>query len=138
MILTSGCFDGIHAGHVAFFQKLKAITNQNAYVAVADDAYILKHKGHEPKWGEAHRLAAVKGINGVQDAFLHDDRGVWHILKHGRGSLWWNAFAKGIDWFDPDDRDGATRLNEIRAACIESGVAAIFVDSGIAYHSSTR
>jgi FAD synthase len=35
MILTSGCFDGIHAGHVAFFQKLKAITNQNAYVAVA-------------------------------------------------------------------------------------------------------
>jgi cytidyltransferase-like protein len=91
MILTSGCFDGIHAGHVAFFQKLKAITNQNAYVAVATTPTSSPHKGREPKWGEAHRLAAVKGINGVQDAFLHDERWRWHILKHGRGSLWWNG-----------------------------------------------
>jgi bifunctional ADP-heptose synthase (sugar kinase/adenylyltransferase) len=63
VILTSGCFDGIHAGHVAFFQKLKAITNQNAYVAVACDEYIQQVKKQRQRNGvSAIGSPAVKGI----------------------------------------------------------------------------
>lgn len=132
MILTSGCFDGIHAGHVAFFHKLKAITNQNAYVAVAPDAYIRTVKHREPRWPQDDRLLAVKGLTGVQDAFFHGPAGVEDIVR--TGMPWapgcaWTAFAKGADWTLKDD---------LLLECLNAGTAMIYVQSGYAGHNSDQ
>jgi cytidyltransferase-like protein len=132
VILTSGCFDGIHAGHVAFFQKLKAITGQPIYVAVAADEYIRRVKHREPRWKEKDRLAAVKGLKEVYEAFLHGPAGVGDVLANGHPaiSVEWTAFAKGVDWLN----DESLRFRFQRG----SGMALIFVDSQSDLHSSTR
>jgi cytidyltransferase-like protein len=130
VILTSGCFDGIHAGHIAFFQKLQQIVSQPVYVAVAPDEYIRRTKGREPRWKEADRLAAVKGLKGVYEAFLHDAGGVYELARRGHPKtlVHWTAFAKGIDWIEDES------LHQWRP----SGLALMFVDSESDLHSSTR
>lgn len=133
MILTSGCFDGIHAGHVAFLDRVRQVTAQPLYVAVASDAYIRRAKGHDPRWGEQERVVAIRGLRSVTDAFLHDEQGVWNVLRGGMpwaGGASWAAFAKGLDWIG--------KFDLVADICRSKGTALIFVDSGCDLHSSTR
>jgi cytidyltransferase-like protein len=127
MILTSGCFDGIHAGHVAFFQKLKRIANFPIYVAVASDQYIRNAKTREPRFSEQDRLFAVKGIAGVYDAFLHGERGIFDVLENDTRP--WEAFAKGLDW------EGHIGLQQL---CDKRGMAFIVIDSESDLHSTSH
>ena len=124
MILTSGCFDGIHAGHIAFLQKLHKITGQHASVAVAPDAYIRQVKGREPKWPQNARLKAVSGLKYVADVFLHGPTGAEDVIS-GK----YRAFAKGMDHFGSLDP-------RVLAACATHDVALIFVESGFVGHNS--
>jgi cytidyltransferase-like protein len=125
VILTSGCFDGIHAGHIAFFQKLRRLVSGRISVAVASDAYIKQAKGRAPRFDELDRLTAVKGIVGVSDAFLHDERGIFGFLE--KDTRDWEAFAKGLDW------SGHVGLQQL---CDARGMAFIAIDSDSETHNS--
>ncbi len=125
MILTSGCFDGIHAGHIAFFEAIRAVTDQPIYVAVAPDAYIRAVKGCDPRFSETHRLAAVIGLKHVAEADLHGASGVESLIMDGSP---WTAFVKGWDWMRRLPAD-------IYDACEQQQIAVLFVQSGSDLHT---
>ena len=127
MILTSGCFDGLHAGHVQFLRHLHAVTGQAVLVAVAPDAYIRTVKQREPRFPEAARCEAVRGLRYVADVLLHGPDGVGDVLS----TKPWKAFAKGMDRY-------GTLPQDIVQMCQARGIALLFVDSGSLLHSSSH
>lgn len=125
MILTSGCFDGIHAGHIAFFEAIRAVTDQPIYVAVASDAYIRSVKEQEPRFVERDRLAAVLGLKHVAEAGLHGVPGVASVISDGSP---WRAFVKGWDWV-------GRLAPDVFEACQRNKIAVLFVHSGSVLHT---
>lgn len=70
---TSGCFDILHAGHVDYLEKAKAICDC-LIVAVNTDASIRKNKGEgRPINPENERLKVVSALKSVDHAFLFDE-----------------------------------------------------------------
>ncbi len=127
MILTSGAFDGIHAGHVRYLAQARQYLKPDELLicAVAPDAYIAHAKGRQPTWGQEDRLTAVKGLEDVDAAMLHGPSGVSDIIRHYLPRL----LVKGTDW------DG--RIPEdVRRACDDVGTGMLFVDSGVTQHTS--
>ena len=64
----SGCFDLLHAGHVAFFKT--AAQYGKLYVAVGTDANLLLLKGKVPYYSQEERVYMVNSIRFVEKAFL--------------------------------------------------------------------
>ncbi len=73
-VLVSGCYDLLHAGHIAFFKTAAAYGD--LYVSVGRDENLLLLKGKKPVFSEEERLYIVKSIRFVQDAFLGSGTGV--------------------------------------------------------------
>ena len=126
MILTSGVFDGLHIGHVAYLQAAATLTGQSVYVAVAPDAYVRQVKGREPQWTETDRLRTVQALRCVRGAFLHGDTSVATVII--ARAFPWTVFVKGSDWRGRLPAD-------VVDACVQHRVAIQFVESGIAQHS---
>jgi len=73
-VLVSGCYDLLHAGHIAFFRE--AASYGKLYVSVGSDANIELLKGKRPVFSEAERLFIVKSIRHVEDAFIGSGAGM--------------------------------------------------------------
>jgi D-beta-D-heptose 7-phosphate kinase / D-beta-D-heptose 1-phosphate adenosyltransferase len=123
--LVSGCFDGLHIGHIQYFRQAKALGNYATLaVAVAPDAYIRQHKQREPHMGLWDRLQLVYALSCVDRVVAHDASGVAATIL----DLKPRYFIKGIDWRD--------QLPEtVLAACQLVGCQVRFVDSGSTVHS---
>jgi cytidyltransferase-like protein len=108
-VLVSGCYDLLHAGHIAFFRE--AASFGKLYVSVGSDQNIELLKGKRPVFSEAERLFIVKSIRYVEDAFLGT----------GTGML---DFEPELRRLKPDflivNEDGHTE--EKRALCARLGV----------------
>ena len=70
MVLASGAFDGIHAGHVRYLSAAKALCHEGELliVAVAPDTYIEKAKHRNAYWSQADRVEAIEAIDAVDAA----------------------------------------------------------------------
>jgi cytidyltransferase-like protein len=73
-VLVSGCYDLLHAGHIAFFKTAAAYGD--LYVSVGRDENLMLLKGRKPVFSEEERLYIVKSIKYVHDAFLGSGSGV--------------------------------------------------------------
>lgn len=94
MILASGCFDGLHAGHVHYLRRAAACGTDDVIVAVACDDYIRDYRGREPRWTYADRVAVIKALRWVSAVVEHGPRGVAHLIDELRPRV----FVKGGDW----------------------------------------
>ena len=95
MILASGCFDGLHAGHVRYLQRARAIDpTQTLKVAIAPDTYIRFVKRREPFWPQADRAATVFALGCVDDVILQAEDSVAATIR-AQHPRW---FVKGPDW----------------------------------------
>lgn len=119
MVLCSGCFDGLHAGHVRYLTQARALSpTETLCVAIAPDDYIRTTKGREPFWSQPERTETVLALGLV-------DRTLWQaeatpaslILAHRP-----RYFVKGPDWKDrlPED---------VLAACQAVGCQIRFTDT---------
>jgi len=71
---TSGAFDILHAGHVDYLEKAKAMCNI-LIVGVNTDASIKKYKGPDrPINSESHRVEIVAALASVDAVFTFDER----------------------------------------------------------------
>ena len=118
MILASGCFDGLHAGHVRYLQAVKDATDQKVVVAVAPDAYIRETKHREPYWTQDERCYVVSRLPMVCDVLPQIQASVATLISTYAVTV----FAKGMDWRDrlPED---------VLEACRRKRVALLFVDT---------
>jgi len=73
-VMVSGCFDLLHAGHVAFFKTASAYGD--LYVSIGRDENLLRLKGKKPVFSESERLYIVKSIKYVHDVFLASGKGI--------------------------------------------------------------
>jgi cytidyltransferase-like protein len=119
MILTSGCFDCCHAGHVRYLlesAKWKRHGQEHLVVAVAPDAYIVNVKRREPLWTLADRRFVIAHLNMVDTLVTHGPESVASAILELKPRL----FVKGADWEGhlPDDVIGA---------CSEVGASIVYV-----------
>ena len=120
MILCSGAFDGLHAGHVRYLEEAKMLcqAGEPLHCAVAPDAYIQHSKGRAPGWSQADRAATVSAlrvVDGVWPQHQPTPSGLILILKP-------RLFVKGEDW-----RDRVPSI--VIDACADVGCEIRFVDT---------
>lgn len=126
MILTTGCFDGLHAGHRAFLTKAAAHRKHAEKLRVLVDPadYIRETKGREPHQTDEARVKALLDLACVDEATIRHDALADEIRTNPP-----RLFIKGIDW------QGKLPA-EIEAACTDAGAQIIYVDSGSTEHTA--
>ncbi len=67
-VLVSGCFDLLHAGHIAFFKT--AAQMGKLFVAVGADENVRMLKGRAPYFSQEERVYMVNSIRYVERAFV--------------------------------------------------------------------
>ncbi len=79
-VLVFGTFDGLHPGHLFFLRSAKA-QGTVLLVAVARDAHVILLKEKRPTTTEMKRLAAIKQLAFVDEAYLCDEElGTYSII----------------------------------------------------------
>lgn len=67
-VFVSGCFDVLHPGHVEFLRQAACLGR--LYVSVGRDATVQSLKGRPPVFTQRERLAMVRAVRWVAEAFL--------------------------------------------------------------------
>ena len=78
-VLVSGCYDLLHAGHVAFFKT--ASQYGNLYVSVGQDENLFKLKGKKPYFSQEERVYMVGAIKYVTEAFVASGDGMLDFVE---------------------------------------------------------
>jgi FAD synthetase len=79
-VLVFGTFDGLHRGHVNFFEQAKKLGDY-LVVVVARDITVNEVKGHFPNRSELLRLKTVKQCKLVSEARLGNIGNPYEIIK---------------------------------------------------------
>jgi len=74
IVLVSGCYDLLHAGHIAFFKA--ASQYGKLYVSIGKDENLLKLKGKKPYFSQEERVYMVGAIKFVTEAFVASGDGM--------------------------------------------------------------
>ena len=67
-VFVSGCFDVLHPGHLEFLRQAASLGR--LYVSVGRDATVQRLKGRPPVFTQRERLAMVRAVRWVAEAFL--------------------------------------------------------------------
>lgn len=78
-VLADGVFDLLHANHVAFLEEARSFGDR-LVVAVLSDRRVAEYK-RWPVMREQERLAVVRALGCVDEAFIHDDPFVGATMK---------------------------------------------------------
>lgn len=80
-VLLFGTFDFLHSGHLHAFKEAKQL-GETLMVSVASDAAVKSIKGQAPIHTQDERLALVRHIDVVDEAFIGDEAlGVYTFFK---------------------------------------------------------
>ena len=94
VVATGGCFDLLHAGHVAML-KAAASLGDCLIVCLNSDASVRRLKGQDrPVVSEADRAAVLMAVEGVDAVVLFDEDTPERVLSELRPDV----FAKGADY----------------------------------------
>ena len=107
VILTSGCFDLIHAGHLNFLLKAKSC-GDFFIVAVSTDALIKKYKGLEPVVKYKDRVALMKQLRCVDRVVKQKTLVDIEQFKKLKADV----FALGDDWKENYSNKGINWLRD--------------------------
>ena len=120
MVLCSGCFDGLHAGHIAYLTAAKALTtpNEQLLVAIAPDYYLYQAKHRGARWSQADRAATVSALSMVDGVLVHSQLTPASLIR----IHWPRLFVKGVDWRDRLPGDIVDALHQV-------GCKAMFTDT---------
>jgi rfaE bifunctional protein nucleotidyltransferase chain/domain len=127
LILTNGCFDLLHVGHVQLLQtmKLSGRNGTTLVVAVNSDASVRQLKGPtRPLVPQEQRLAVIAALESVDYCFIFEEKRCDRILRLVRPNIW----AKGGDYtlssLDPGERAAAEEVGaEIKIIPYTHGIS---------------
>jgi len=120
VLLCTGCFDGLHIGHVRYLQAAAELAQygEAVVVAVAGDAYIRAQKAREPRWSQADRVAVVEALRLVDRVLAEDTSGTETTIVTQRPRV----LVKGADW--------RGRLpSAVSEACLAVDTQGVYVDT---------
>lgn len=94
IILTNGCFDVLHVGHVRYLHAAKALVGR-VVVAVNSDASVRALKGEgRPRVPSAERAEVLAALADVDAVIVFDDLDVRALIRLLRPDI----HAKGTDY----------------------------------------
>jgi len=115
MILCSGSFDGLHAGHVAYLAcaaALKREPSEHVLVSVAPDTY--QPHGHPPRWSQGDRRDTVQAIRDVDVAVCDEQITPAELIRVRHPRL----FVKGDDWVGRLPPDVIRACDEVKCPIV--------------------
>jgi rfaE bifunctional protein nucleotidyltransferase chain/domain len=112
LVLTNGCFDLLHVGHVRYLQHARSL-GDFLLVAVNSDASIRSLKGAErPVNSQENRAEILAAVRCVDCVTIFDSLRATQVIQKVRPVL----YAKGGDYtLDTLDPEEATALVEVGA-----------------------
>jgi rfaE bifunctional protein nucleotidyltransferase chain/domain len=94
VVATGGCFDVLHAGHVATLEAARALGDR-LVVLLNSDASVRRLKGPgRPVHSASDRERVLRSLACVDDVIVFDDDDPRQALDHLRPDIW----AKGGDY----------------------------------------
>lgn len=94
IVFTNGCFDIIHAGHIKYLEKAKALGDV-LIVGINSDSSVKKIKGpNRPVVRQGDRAAIVAALRPVDYVSIFNDATSIKLIKAIRPDV----LVKGADW----------------------------------------
>ena len=94
IVFTNGCFDILHAGHLACLEAAKRL-GRRLVVGLNSDASVRRLKGERrPRIGECYRAALLAGLECVDAVAVFDEDTPEDLIRTIRP----NVLAKGGDY----------------------------------------
>lgn len=122
LVLTNGCFDLLHTGHVRYLRQARELGDA-LLVALNSDRSVRELKGPErPLNGEADRAEVLAALRCVDHVTIFDDLRVSGVIRALRPAI----YAKGGDYtpetLDPGEREALAEVGaEIRLVSLVPG-----------------
>jgi len=108
VVLTNGCFDLLHPGHVALLEAARA-QGDVLVVAINSDASVRRIKGEgRPLVPEAERAETLLALEPVDRVVVYDEPTPLEVVK----ALLPDVLVKGADWAE----DAIVGREEVEAA----------------------
>ncbi len=102
IVFTNGCFDILHAGHVDFLNRARALGSR-LIVGINSDASVRRIKGADrPIQDETARKAVLLGLESVDEVFIFDELTPERLIHEIKPDI----LVKGGDW-KPEEIIGA-------------------------------
>ena len=122
LVLTNGCFDLLHVGHVRYLQAARALGDKLA-VALNGDASVRALKGDgRPLNSEADRAEIMAALECVDYVVVFPEVRVTRLLEKVRPSIYVKGGDYTVDTLDPDERRALEKIGaEIRILPFEQG-----------------
>jgi rfaE bifunctional protein nucleotidyltransferase chain/domain len=108
VVLTNGCFDILHPGHVALLEAARR-EGELLVVAINSDASVARLKGAgRPLLPEAERAEALLALESVDQVVIYDEATPLEVVR----ALAPDVLVKGADWA----ADAIVGRSEVEAA----------------------
>jgi len=104
LVLTNGCFDLLHTGHVRYLEQARKLGDA-LLVAINSDQSVRELKGPErPLNGESDRAEVLAALRCVDHVSVFENKRVTEVIRQLRPTV----YAKGGDYtletLDPQER----------------------------------
>ena len=122
VVMTNGCFDILHAGHIAYLEEAKRLGNR-LIVAVNDDASVQKLKGSSrPINSLEQRMAVLAGLSAVDWVIPFSEDTPENLIA----DILPNVLVKGGD-YQIEDIAGHKQVlgngGEVKILCFKEGLS---------------
>lgn len=112
LVLTNGCFDILHTGHVRYLRQARELGDA-LLVAVNSDASVLELKGPgRPLNGECDRAEVIAALRCVDHVTIFGGKRVTEVIRALRPALYAKGGDYSLETLDPDEREA---LEEVGA-----------------------
>lgn len=110
VVLTNGCFDLLHAGHVRYLKEAKGL-GEVLVVALNSDASVKKLKGEErPVHTASDRAEILCALESVDRVVVFEEERATQVIEKIRPQL----YAKGGDYtvesLNPEEREALEKV----------------------------
>jgi cytidyltransferase-related domain len=104
LVLTNGCFDILHAGHVDYLEHARGLGDALA-VAVNSDRSVRELKGPDRPVNSAEdRARVLSALRCVDYVVVFDDLRATEVIRAVRPALYAKGGDYTLDTLDPDER----------------------------------
>lgn len=110
IILTNGCFDIIHSGHVKLLNQIKRECGERAFVIVGvnADESVRQLKGTgRPVNPQDDRAEVVAGLQSVDCVVVFRDQRVSKLIELIEPDVWVKGGDYTMETLDPEEREAA-------------------------------
>ena len=111
IVLTNGCFDLVHAGHIYSLEKAAALGDE-LWVALNSDASIRKIKGiNRPIYSQNERAYLLGALEAVNLTFFFDSTNLAKEIKRLRPDFYAKSGDYSLDNLNPEEHKALDEAN---------------------------